>query len=192
MFKNMAPTRHRYWKLYSFMDPLDYMLVLVGTVSALAAGTALPLVSIVMGDMMDVLGPGTSSPTYRSDINQIILYYVYLGLFAMLTNYLHMSCWMLTATRQANRVREHYLRAVLAQEIGFFDLESTSGGLLQGLNEVGCLWKAGVCSTWCINDAVSIQDTVAVQDAIGHKVGNFLQNVSLCVSGLIIGTCCSV
>ncbi len=169
------------------MDPLDYILVLVGTVSALAAGTALPLLFIVLGDMMDVVGPGPGSPTFRSDVDQIILYYVYLGLFAMLTNYLHMSCWMLTATRQANRVREHYLRAVLAQEIGFFDQESTSGGLLQGLNEVGCLWKVGVCSTWCVNDAVSIQDTVAFQDAIGHKVGTFLMNASLCISGIIVG-----
>lgn len=116
--------------------------------------------------MMDILGPGASASDFRSSINEIILYYVYLGIFSLVASYLQMSCWMLTATRQANRVRERYLVGVLAQEIGFFDLESTSGGLLQGLNE----------------------DTVAVQDAIGHKMGNFLQNVSLCVSGLIIGT----
>lgn len=38
-----------YWQLYGYMDTLDVILVIVGSIGAIAAGTALPLVSLVMG-----------------------------------------------------------------------------------------------------------------------------------------------
>lgn len=36
---------------------------------------------------------------------------------------------------QSNRLRRRYLAAVLAMDVGFFDTQATTGGLLQGLNE---------------------------------------------------------
>ena len=54
----------------------------------------------------------------------------------------------LAGARQATRLRQQYLQAVLRQEPAFFDLHVKSGDLLQGLNE----------------------DTSAIQLAIGEKV----------------------
>ena len=54
----------------------------------------------------------------------------------------------LAGARQATRLRQQFLQAVLRQEPAFFDQHVKSGNLLQGLNE----------------------DTSAIQLAIGEKV----------------------
>lgn len=77
----------------------------------------------------------------------------------------HANIWVLSGARQATRIREMYFRSVLRQEVAFFDASATTGALLQGLNE----------------------DTVAVQNAIGEKVGNFLHNFITFIVGITIG-----
>ena len=72
---------------------------------------------------------------------------------------------VLVGVRQANKIRHAYLAAVLQQEVAFFDVEASSGKLLNSLNE----------------------DTVTIQNAIGEKVGNFVHHMSACVVGLAIG-----
>jgi ATP-binding cassette, subfamily B (MDR/TAP), member 1 len=76
-----------------------------------------------------------------------------------------MICCWLAGARQATRIRERFFQKVLHQEIAFFDASATTGVLLQGLN----------------------QDTLAVQNAIGEKVGNFVHNFSTFVVGIAIG-----
>jgi hypothetical protein len=51
-------------------------------------------------------------------------------------------------SRQASKLRQRYLQAVLRQEPAYFDVHTTTGELLQGLND----------------------DTSAIQMAIGEKV----------------------
>ena len=67
--------------------------------------------------------------------------------------------------RQANRIRHAYLASVLQQEVAFFDTDTSSGKLLNGLND----------------------DTVTVQNAIGEKVGNFVHHLATCLVGIAIG-----
>lgn len=43
---------------------------------------------------------------------------------------------------QSNRLRQRYLAAVLRQDVGFFDTQATTGGLLQGLNEDSLVRRA--------------------------------------------------
>ena len=52
-----------------------------------------------------------------------------------------------TGSRQASKLRQRYLQAVLRQEPAYFDVHTTPGELLQGLND----------------------DTSAIQLAIGEK-----------------------
>jgi len=47
------------------------------------------------------------------------------GLGTWLTTWIHMTTWALTGERNAKRIRENYLRAILRQDIAYFD---TSGG----------------------------------------------------------------
>ena len=67
--------------------------------------------------------------------------------------------------RQANRIRHAYLASVLQQEVAFFDTDTSSGKLLNGLND----------------------DTVTIQNAIGEKVGNFVHHLTTFLVGIAIG-----
>ncbi len=70
---------------------------------------------------------------------------------------------MFAGARQATRLRQQYLQAVLRQEPAFFDASAKSGALLQGLNE----------------------DTSAIQLAIGEKVRSATEaGWPICVSSM--------
>lgn len=55
---------------------------------------------------------------------------------------------MITGERQATRIRGLYLKAILRQEIGFFDNETSTGEVIGRMSG----------------------DTILIQDAIGEKV----------------------
>jgi ATP-binding cassette subfamily B (MDR/TAP) protein 1 len=79
---------------------------------------------------------------------QMSLKYVYLGIGAAVASYAEVTCWVITGERQAARIRSKYLKAILRQDVTFFDKETSTGEMVGRM--------AG--------------DTVLIQDAIGEKV----------------------
>jgi ATP-binding cassette subfamily B (MDR/TAP) protein 1 len=71
---------------------------------------------------------------------------------------------MITGERQAARIRSNYLKAILRQDITFFDKETSTGEVIGRM--------AG--------------DTVLIQEAIGEKVGKFQQLVSTFLGGFVV------
>lgn len=61
------------------------------------------------------------------------------------------SCWMTTGERQAARIRGLYLKAILRQDIAFFDKGTTTGEVIGRMSG----------------------DTILIQDAMGEKVRHF-------------------
>ncbi|KAJ3685941.1 hypothetical protein LUZ61_015105 [Rhynchospora tenuis] len=74
------------------------------------------------------------------------------------------ACWTITGERQASRIRELYLKSILRQDIAFFDKEITTGQVVERMTG----------------------DTLLVQDAIGEKVGKFLQLTTTFLGGFIV------
>ncbi|KAI3452365.1 hypothetical protein Pfo_009030 [Paulownia fortunei] len=66
-------------------------------------------------------------------------------------------CWTRTAERQASRLRTRYLKAVMRQDVGYFDLHVTS--------------------TAEVIESVS-SDSLVIQDVISEKVPVFVMNLS--------------
>jgi len=62
---------------------------------------------------------------------------------------LEVSCWIVTGERQASRIRNLYLKAILRQDMSFFDMEQTNTGEVVGRMS---------------------SDTILIQDAMGEKV----------------------
>ncbi|CAK7328914.1 unnamed protein product [Dovyalis caffra] len=60
------------------------------------------------------------------------------------------SCWMVTGERQAARIRNLYLEAILRQEIGFFDKETSTREIIGRMSG----------------------DTILIQDAMGEKMAS--------------------
>lgn len=66
--------------------------------------------------------------------------------------FVEVACWMITGERQAARIRNMYLKTILRQDIGFFDVETNTGEVVGRMSG----------------------DTVLIQDAMGEKVKHII------------------
>nr|XP_027191250.1 ABC transporter B family member 9-like isoform X1 [Cicer arietinum] len=71
---------------------------------------------------------------------------------------------MVTGERQAARIRSLYLKTILKQDIAFFDTETTTGEVIGRMSG----------------------DTILIQDAMGEKVGKFIQLAATFFGGFVI------
>ncbi|VVA39745.1 PREDICTED: ABC transporter, partial [Prunus dulcis] len=94
----------------------------------------------------------------------VALKFVYLAVGAAAAAFLQMSCWMVTGERQAARIRSLYLKTILRQDIGFFDKEINTGEIVGRMSG----------------------DTVLIQEAMGEKVGTFIQLIATFVGGFVV------
>ena len=90
--------------------------------------------------------------------------FIYIGIACFVGSCAQMFFWAYTAVRQTNRIRLLYLESVLRQDVGFFESETTSGELMQGLNE----------------------DCITIQQAIGDRMGRTLFNLFTAIIGIIV------
>eukprot|EP00882_Tetradesmus_deserticola_P007854 GHRQ01008267.1.p1 GENE.GHRQ01008267.1~~GHRQ01008267.1.p1 ORF type:complete len:535 (+),score=185.88 GHRQ01008267.1:384-1988(+) len=166
-----------YFKLYSTADRLDWLLLVLGVIGGLGSGVFLPLFAIVFGDFANAFGqfwPACFGPSplpftlsegqFSRLISDIALKFLYLGIGACVAGGLQQASWTYTSVRQTNRLRRMYLRAIMRQDIAFFDTQASTGGLLQGLNE----------------------DSLAVKEAMSEKVGVFLQHMTTFIVGFVV------
>ncbi|KAF7837631.1 ABC transporter B family member 11-like [Senna tora] len=153
-----------FYKLFSFADSLDHLLMFVGTVGAVGNGTAMPLMTVIFGDMINAFGSSTDTKEVVHLVSKVSLKFVYLAVGAFVASFLQVTCWMVTGERQAARIRGLYLKTILRQDVSFFDKETSTGEVIGRMSG----------------------DTVLIQDAMGEKVGQFIQLVATFLGGFII------
>ncbi|CAN1292880.1 ABC transporter B family member 4 [Linum perenne] len=126
----------------------------------------MPLMAIVMGEMVDSFGKQTTQnkEAVVGVVSKVAIDYIYLGLGAAVASFLEMCCWMVAGERQAARIRSLYLQTILRQDIAFFDNETSTGEIITRMSN----------------------DTFLIQEAMGEKVGKFLQLAATFVGGLVI------
>ncbi|XP_051136695.1 ABC transporter B family member 11-like [Andrographis paniculata] len=151
-------------KLFSFSDFTDKVLMSVGMIGAVGNGLAQPLISLLLGEAIDAFGRSAQSHQTVSYVSKVSLKVIYLALGCGAAASLQVACWMITGERQASRIRCLYLKAVLRQEIAYFDQEVSAGEVV------------GMMSA----------DTVLIHDAIGEKVGKLIQVLSSLVGGFVV------
>eukprot|EP00743_Colponemidia_sp_Colp-15_P010726 GILK01011850.1.p1 GENE.GILK01011850.1~~GILK01011850.1.p1 ORF type:complete len:1311 (+),score=265.06 GILK01011850.1:141-3935(+) len=153
-----------YKKLFRFADSTDKLLMLLGSIAAIGNGGALPAFSIVFGSMIDTLGASATAEDMYNSVKENALLFVYIGLGAFLLSIGEVCFWMIAAERQVRRMREAYLRAIMRQEVAWFDVNKP--------NELPSR-LAGDCQK--------------VQAAIGEKVGNYLHCLATFFVGFAVG-----
>ncbi|CAG7908886.1 ABC transporter B family member 11 [Brassica rapa] len=153
-----------FYKLFAFADSIDVFLMICGSVGAMGNGVCLPLMTLLFGDLIDSFGQNQNNKDIVDVISKVCLKFVYLGLGTLGAAFIQVASWMITGERQAARIRSMYLKTILRQDIGFFDVETNTGEVVGRMSG----------------------DTVLIQDAMGEKVGKFIQLVSTFVGGFAL------
>ncbi|KAL2571925.1 hypothetical protein AAZV13_17G037100 [Glycine max] len=151
-------------KLFSFADSRDYLLMFVGTISAAGNGMTKASTNIVMGEAIEAFRRSGNTKQVVHEVSQVSLKFALLGAISFLAAFLQVACWVSTGERQAARIRGLYLKAVLRQDISYFDKETNTGEVVERMSG----------------------DTVLIQEAMGEKVGKFIQCVACFLGGLVI------
>ncbi|KAF5762754.1 putative ABC transporter type 1, transmembrane domain-containing protein [Helianthus annuus] len=138
-----------FYKLFAFADLTDHILMITGTVSAIANGICLPLMSLLLGEVINAFGHNQNN-IHRvvNAVSKVSLKFAYLAVGCGVVSFVQVSSWMITGERQAARIRSLYLKNILRQDISFFDKETNTGEVVGRISG----------------------DTVRIQDAMGEKV----------------------
>jgi len=115
--------------MFRFATPLDYFLMTIGSLCAMANGAGLAGFSIILGDIFDALNSPESG---KAESLAVLFVWIGLGVFTAAT--VQVGAWMVVSERLTIKLRQRYLEALLAQEISFFD-SSDSGALTARLAE---------------------------------------------------------
>ncbi|XP_064265165.1 ATP-dependent translocase ABCB1 isoform X1 [Passer domesticus] len=165
--------------LFRYSSWSDKLLMILGTLLAVAHGSSLPFAMIIFGDMTDsFVASGDTNFTGNISINltsQILhkleedmtrYAYYYSGIAAgvLLAAYIQTSFWTLAAGRQIKKIREKFFHAIMRQEIGWFDV-----------NDVGEL------------NTRLLDDVSKINEGIGDKIGLLVQSLTTFVTGFIVG-----
>ncbi|OAE32984.1 hypothetical protein AXG93_673s1620 [Marchantia polymorpha subsp. ruderalis] len=157
-----------YRRLLAYADALDYLLMALGTIGGIGDGLIQPLSYYITSGLMNTFGQGLNEVDpreFQHEINKFAVLYIYLALGSFAASGLEVACWMLTSERQVSRLRSMYLRAILRQDDMFFD-------------------TSGANSAEVVNSVAN--DTLAIQDALSEKLGQFIASLSHFVGGLVI------
>ncbi|KAK7295696.1 hypothetical protein RJT34_18607 [Clitoria ternatea] len=160
---SQAHEKISFYKLFTFADRLDVTLMTIGTICAMLNGWSQPLMTLILGKLINTFG-STDPSNAIHQVSKVALLFVYLAIGTAIVAFLQVSCWMVTGERQAARIRGLYLKTILKQDIGFFDTETTSGEVIGRMSG----------------------DTILIQDAMGEKVGKFIQLASTFFGGFVV------
>ncbi|PBK74780.1 P-loop containing nucleoside triphosphate hydrolase protein [Armillaria solidipes] len=127
-------------ELFRFSTKFELFVDGLALVAAAAAGAAQPLMTLLFGNLtnqfvifqsvVNKVDQGdeqaandlpAAAAAFRHVASKDALYLVVIGIGMFVCTYFYMYVWVYTAEANAKRIRERYLRAVLHQDIPFFD-----------------------------------------------------------------------
>ncbi|KAK9733048.1 hypothetical protein RND81_04G040100 [Saponaria officinalis] len=120
--------------------------------------------AVLLGDLIAAFGQNQNTRHIVHVVSEVALKFVYLAIGSGMASFLEVACWMVTGERQAAKMRNLYLKTILRQDIAFFDKEVHTGEVVERMSG----------------------DTVLIQDAIGEKVGKFIESISTFIGGFVI------
>ncbi|KIX08813.1 uncharacterized protein Z518_03470 [Rhinocladiella mackenziei CBS 650.93] len=156
-----------YLRVWRYAKPIDHMLRICGFFAACGAGAALPLMTIVFGDMIDDFnnfGTGQiSMDEIYDDISNNALYFLYLFIGKFFLVFINTTCFRITAIRATKALRQDFIVALVRQDIAYFD---------------NC--SPGTVATTISNNAD------IVENGLGEKVGVAFQALAMLAAAFIV------
>ncbi|KIM25760.1 hypothetical protein M408DRAFT_73764 [Serendipita vermifera MAFF 305830] len=131
-----------FFSLFRFHRPYEIALNFIGIVCAIASGSAQPLMTLMFGNLtVAFVNFGTAAQIafqegatpealqalqdaaqdFRNTASKDAMYLTFIGVGMFVCTYIYMVIWVRTSEVAAKRLRENYLRAILRQNVAFFD-----------------------------------------------------------------------
>ncbi|KAH7851776.1 hypothetical protein Vadar_016384 [Vaccinium darrowii] len=152
--------------IFMHSDGIDKLLMGLGFLGSLGDGLSMPVMLLFTSKIMNNIGGASAgAKNFSHTINKNAEFLCFVALMQGVACFLEGYCWARTGERQASRMRSRYLKAVLRQEVGYFDLHVTS--------------------TAEVITSVS-SDSLVIQDAISEKVPVFLMNLFTFIGSYIV------
>ncbi|CDY20021.1 BnaA09g02300D [Brassica napus] len=156
--------------IFMHADGVDWMLMGLGLIGAVGDGFVTPIIYFVIGLLLNdlggpALGGSFDDGNFMKAISKNAVALLYIAGASWVVCFLEGYCWTTTGERQAAKMRERYLKAVLRQDVGYFDLHVTS--------------------TSDVITSVS-SDSLVIQDVLSEKLPNFLMNASAFAASYIM------
>ncbi|PKY05405.1 multidrug/pheromone exporter, ABC superfamily [Aspergillus campestris IBT 28561] len=156
-----------FFLLYRYATRMDIFIIVVSSICAIAAGIALPLMTIVFGSLASgfqgIALDSISFSEFNHMLTQNVLYFIYLGIGEFATIYVSTVGFIYTGEHITQKIREHYLQSILRQNMAYFD-------------KLG----AGEVTTRITGD------TNLIQDGISEKVGLTLTAVATFIAAFVV------
>lgn len=155
--------------LYRYATKWDMIIIAVSSLSAIIAGAAMPMMTVLFGQLTGTFqgflyANTISASEFRSTLNYYTLFFVYLAIAEFITIYICTLGFIYTGEHIAAKIREQYLKAILRQNVGFFDK--------LGSGEITTRITA---------------DTNLIQEGISEKIGLTLTALATFITAFVIG-----
>ncbi|CRG91977.1 ATP-binding cassette, subfamily B (MDR/TAP), member 1 [Talaromyces islandicus] len=149
-----------YLQIYKYANRTDLAILAASTVCAVLQGAALPLFTVFFGQVTTTLkevaiGTITYDHFYH-ELTKNVLYFTYLGIGEFVVSFFATLGLVYTGNSVTQKIRVQYFKAILQQNIAFFDVLGTgeittriTGDMLliqDGISEKLSLVLAGVAS----------------------------------------------
>nr|XP_032522824.1 multidrug resistance protein homolog 49-like isoform X2 [Danaus plexippus plexippus] len=151
------------WQILKLCKPEKYLMC-IGIFAAFAVGSSFPCFAILFGETYGLL-ESKNEDYVRQGTNYIAIFFLMVGIYTGIGIFFQIFIFNLTGVRLTARLRVAAFRAMLRQEIGWFD---------DAVNGVGAL-----CSRLAA-------DAAAVQGATGTRIGALMQASATILIGILV------
>ena len=141
----------------------EWPYIVAGVIAASLNGIVMPIFALVFSEILAVFFRPPQQ--LRDGANFWALMFLVLAIVSFFTNFTQIVGFTTAGEKLTRRLRDLCFRAMLKQEIGFFDEESHSSGILV---------------------AKLADDANQVQGLAGQLMGSIVQSIAALVSGLVI------
>ncbi|ANZ77885.1 BA75_05211T0 [Komagataella pastoris] len=153
--------------LYGMLRGWEYLIAFTAYTCSIIAGAAMPLMTLVVGDMaqqftnyfIGVLSRGE----FQDKIRDNSLYFVYLGIGLAVFQYLATFLHIVISEIIASRVRQKFLWSILHQNVAYLD-SMGSGEITESITS----------------------DTRLIQEGVSEKIGMTVECLATVVSALVV------
>jgi len=113
-----------YFSLFRYTDAFEKVIVFIGMLLSIANGAAMPLFSLIFGNLANDLTADKSPQEKRDAAVNSCLTMLYLALGTFAASFFADFCWSIVSNRLNIRIRKLYLAKLMSQEMGWFDKEN--------------------------------------------------------------------